>query len=179
MRAVAITFAIILGLPAVALGDGGTLRLVERQGNYQISAFTSPTPARAGPVDISVLVQDAGGEIVDDAQITVRVAPVNQPQDATIRAATAAAATNKLFRSAIFDLPTEGRRHVEIAVTAAAGGATVGFDMDVEGPLPPWLAFWPWVLWPIGVVALFGVHQILIALHARRREEKLRFVGRA
>ena len=42
-----------------AWGDGGTVRLSRCEGDYRISVFTAPTPFRAGPVDISVLVQDA------------------------------------------------------------------------------------------------------------------------
>jgi hypothetical protein len=44
---------------AVALADGGRVVVVERQGDYRISVFTSPEPLRAGPIDISVLLQDA------------------------------------------------------------------------------------------------------------------------
>ena len=47
-----------------ARGDGGTVRLSRCEGGYRITVFTAPTPFRAGPVDISVLVQDAAtGEL--------------------------------------------------------------------------------------------------------------------
>ena len=39
--------------------DGGTVRLSEEQGRYRITVFTAPAPLRAGPVDVSVLVQEA------------------------------------------------------------------------------------------------------------------------
>ena len=42
-----------------AAADGGSMRSVRKKGGYQITVFTAPTPFRAGPVDISVLVQDA------------------------------------------------------------------------------------------------------------------------
>ena len=42
-----------------ARGDGGTVRLSRCEGGLRITVFTAPTPFRAGPVDISVLVQDA------------------------------------------------------------------------------------------------------------------------
>ena len=55
-----------------ARGDGGTLRLSRSEGNYRISVFTAPTPFRAGPVDISVLVQDAiTGEVMPKASVTI------------------------------------------------------------------------------------------------------------
>ena len=44
---------------APAIADGGSMRLSGKKGGYQITVFTAPTPFRAGPVDISVLVQDA------------------------------------------------------------------------------------------------------------------------
>ena len=57
---------------SLARADGGAVRLRERAGGYQIAVFTSPTPFRAGTVDISVLVQDAAtGECVPEARVTV------------------------------------------------------------------------------------------------------------
>src|SRR6516225_11891006 len=59
---------------SLARADGGAVRLRERVGGYQIAVFTSPTPFRAGPVDVSVLVQDAATEeCVPDARVTLRL----------------------------------------------------------------------------------------------------------
>ena len=59
---------------APASADGGSLRLSEKKGGYQITVFTAPTPFRAGPVDISVLVQDAlTGDPMPQARVTVRM----------------------------------------------------------------------------------------------------------
>ncbi|HEV3259998.1 MAG TPA: hypothetical protein VG013_24230, partial [Gemmataceae bacterium] len=46
-------------LPSMAMADGGAIRLSEQKGDYQITVFTAPTPLRAGPVDVSVLIQNA------------------------------------------------------------------------------------------------------------------------
>jgi len=62
MRQCLLIAVVCLASPAMVRADGGAVRLSERQGGYQITAFTSPTPFRAGPVDISVLVQDAATE---------------------------------------------------------------------------------------------------------------------
>ena len=57
-------------------GDGGFLRLCERSGPYQVAVFTSPTPLRVGPVDFSVLLQDAAtGTVLSDARIVFRIMP--------------------------------------------------------------------------------------------------------
>ena len=43
------------------------------RGDFQITVFTAPTPFRAGPVDISVFVQDPlTGELIPEARVTVR-----------------------------------------------------------------------------------------------------------
>ena len=64
--------SLILHPSSLARADGGAVRLRQRAGGYQIAVFTSPTPFRAGPVDVSVLVQDAAtGECVPEAQVTV------------------------------------------------------------------------------------------------------------
>src|SRR5262249_28873210 len=84
--------------PSPAAADGGSVRLSEQQGNYRISVFTAPTPVRAGPVDISVLVQDAAtGEVVSGVRVTIKVARRDAPGAAVDQPATTAAATNKLF----------------------------------------------------------------------------------
>src|SRR5437588_9252437 len=91
-------------LPTVARADGGTVCLSERAGGYQVTVFTAPTPFRAGPVDISVLVQDAaGGEPVADVSVEVALTPAGPGEEVLRSAATRAAATNKLFHAAQFD----------------------------------------------------------------------------
>ena len=60
--------------PCLARADGGTLCLLERANGYQVAVFTSPTPLRAGPVDISVLVQDTSTrEQVPGARVVIRL----------------------------------------------------------------------------------------------------------
>src|SRR6516225_10741923 len=80
---------------SLARADGGTVRLREQAGAYQVTVFTAPTPFRAGPVDVSVLVLDAGtGEYVPEARVTVRLR-ARATGTVLVYPATAAAATNK------------------------------------------------------------------------------------
>src|ERR1700722_16170868 len=91
------------------LADGGTLRLRGRVGNYQIAVFTSPAVFRAGPVDVSVFVQDAATrEHIPQAQVTVRLIAQDEPSLEIKHPATVGAATNKLFHAAEFELPRSG-----------------------------------------------------------------------
>jgi hypothetical protein len=143
--------------------DGGTVRLSQRAGGYRITVFTEPTPFRAGPVDVSVLVQDAAtGQVVPGAQVTVRAAPSGRGDAAAEYPATTEAATNKLLRAALFELPEAGLWEFEVVVQGPLGVGRARCEVEAAQPWPPWLGFWPWVAWPAVVIALFAVHQLLV-----------------
>jgi hypothetical protein len=138
------------------------VRLCERAGGYQIAVFTSPTPFRAGPVDVSVLVQDAAtGECVPEARVTVCLKAA-EAGHVLEYPATVEAATNKLFRAVEFRLPEAGWWDVAVAVEGPHGPALIRFGVQADEPLPRWLDLWPWFGWPALAVALFGVHRILV-----------------
>jgi hypothetical protein len=146
----------------VLRADGGAVQLSEQTGAYRFTVFTSPTPFRAGPVDVSVLVQDvATGECVTEARVTVRLT-AHGAGEVLEYLATAEAATNQLFRAAEFRLPEPGWWDVEVAVEGPHGPAVVRFAVEADEPPPPWLKLWPWFAWPAVAVALFGLHQILV-----------------
>jgi hypothetical protein len=168
--AIALVAWLILATCQKALADGGTIRLSEKKGDYRISAFTTPNPFRAGPVEISVLVQDAAtGEPSSDVNVAVQVAPRQQPGEFRRYPATTDAATNKLFQSATFELPAAGSWDFEVEVEGAHGAAKVNFDMDAADRLPRWLNMWPWFSWPFLVVLLFAVHQAFAVNQTRFR----------
>jgi hypothetical protein len=170
-----LAIVLLLGPAAVeAWADGGTLRLVERAGNYRISIFTSPTPLRAGPVDLSVLVQDAeNGAPIEGVRVTVSLTSRTAPGSILRTKATAAAATNKLLRAALVDLPEPGLWNVEVACQGEGEPALVEFQMEAGPPLPRWLAVWPWFIWPAAAVLLFGVHRLLVARGTQRLRANL------
>jgi hypothetical protein len=149
---------------AVALADGGRVVLIERHGGYRISVFTSPDPLRAGPIDISVLLQDAEtGNAISNAQVNVSLTP-SGGSSRTIRAvATNDAATNKLLRAALVELPEAGLWDVEIACLAAHGPARVQFKIDAAPRSAGWLNVWPWFSWPAAMAMLFGIHRRLVS----------------
>jgi hypothetical protein len=137
------------------------VRLREQAGAYQVTVFTSPTPLRAGPVDVSVLVQDAAGQCVPEARVTVRLT-ARGTGEVLEYPATAEAATNKLLRAAVFELPEPGWWDVEVAVEGPQGPARLGFGVEADDRPPRWLELWPWFAWPALAVALFGLHQVLV-----------------
>ena len=147
---------------SLAWADGGTLRLRQQAGSYQITVFTAPTPLCAGPVEISVLVLDgASGEPVPAARVAVRL--VARDSGVVVEhTADALAATNKLFHAAVVELPKAGWWDVEVTVTGPRGTALLQFAMEADEAPPGWLEFWPWFAWPALAVALFGLHQRLV-----------------
>ena len=148
---------------AVASADGGRIVLVEKQDNYSISVFTSPDPLRAGPIDISVLLQDATTEqAITDVEVDVSLTS-RDGHGPTIRAiATSAAATNKLLSDALMVLPAAGIWDVEIDIAVGRCRPQVHFAIEAGQPLPHWLTVWPWFSWPAAAVVLFGIHRRLI-----------------
>jgi hypothetical protein len=143
--------------------DGGTVRLSQRAGGYQITVFTAPTPFRAGPVDVSVLVQDAATrQALPKAQVTVWAAPLGEGHAAVSYPATTGAATNKLLQAALFELPKPGWWHLDIVVQGPRGQSQVQCEVEAAEPRPRWVAFWPWATWPALVILFFGVHQVLV-----------------
>jgi hypothetical protein len=148
--------------------DGGTIRLSEQKGNYRITVFTSPAPLRAGPVDVSVLVQEAAtGQPVSESRVAVSAVQQGSPGVALHLPATKEAATNKLFYAAAFDLPEPGWYLLEVSIDGALGEAHIRCEVEAAEPLPRWRAVWPWVGWPFLAIVLFGIHQFLVRRRAR------------
>jgi len=138
------------------------MRLYERAGNYQLAVFTVPTPFRAGPVDVSVLVQDAAtGECMPQARVTLRLRS-HESGPVLEYPATSGAASNKLFHAADFQLPEAGWWDVEVSIDGPHGPAHAQFQVQAGEAPPRWLDLWPWFGWPALAVALFGLHQVLV-----------------
>jgi hypothetical protein len=148
---------------AHALADGGKVVLIERQADYRISVFMSPDPLRAGPTDISVLIQDAEtGNPITNAQIIVTLTSTSAPSRTIYAAATNDAATNKLLSAALVDLPEPGEWNIEINCLAQHTAFQVHFLIDVGERTAPCLEGWSWFTWPAGAVILFGIHRRLV-----------------
>jgi hypothetical protein len=155
--------SLILHPSSLLRADGGTVRLSEEQGRYRITVFTSPTVLRAGPVDISVLVQEAvTGELAQGVQVTIKTLQRGFPGVALEHPATFKAATNKLYHAALFDLPEPGWYSLEVSIDGILGKAEVRFEMEAAESLPSWLTMMLWVGWPVLAIVLFGIHQLLV-----------------
>ncbi|MEX0676965.1 MAG: hypothetical protein WD063_07810 [Pirellulales bacterium] len=153
---------LLVGLPSAwCWADGGVVRAIERDGPLVISAFTAPNPLVAGPVDTSVLVQDAVTLApVQDVQIEVAFTPRSRMNRAVTLAATSEAATNKLFRACLVELEP-GWYDVEVICDAAGKRGSIRFALEVGAAPAPLAVLWPWFTWPVLPVVLFGLHLLL------------------
>ena len=122
--------------------------------------FAHAVPGRAGGRQRARAGRRDRGS-VPEAQVTVRL---KAPGGGRVLEcpATTEAATNKLFHAAVFELPEPGWWDVEVAVEGPHGPALVRFEVEAAEPPPRWLELWPWFTWPALVVALFGLHQVLV-----------------
>jgi hypothetical protein len=137
---------------------------MEQQGAYRFSVFTSPDPLRAGPIDISVLLQDAETRMpITNPQVNVILTPSNGRGRTIHAVATNAAATNKLLSAAPVELPEPGLWDIEIACLAEHGPVRVQFEIDAAPRSAGWLNVWPWFSWPAAMVMLFGIHRHLVS----------------
>lgn len=153
-----------------AYGDGGRLCVSRSDGNYRLSVFSAPTPFRAGPVDISVLVQDnISGEVLPQTSVAVQLRLQNQPDKPICIMAIESAATNKLLKAAVFDLPSPGRWEVEIMIRGEQGSARVYLELEADQREMSWPAVWPWLSWPVPVILLFSIHEWLVGRKRRQR----------
>lgn len=142
-----------------ARADGGTVCHVEQVAGYRVTVFASPAPLRAGPVDVSVMVQEAQTN-APLAEVAVEVR-LTGPSGAVVRCpATRAAATNRLLHAAKFDLPASGTWQTAILLDGPHGLAELHFPLTAAEPLPRWVELWPWVAWPIVPITLFCLHQL-------------------
>jgi hypothetical protein len=155
--------------PATAHGDGGTLRAWKRHGDYEIAVFTDTSSVVTGPVDISVLLLDRDtGEPSRDARVLIEISPEGRPAGTTRRVATDRAATNKLFRAAVFELGDTGRCDVNVSIDGPNDHAEIHFDLIVGRPWSARTGVWPWILWPLPAIGLYGIHRRLVHRSTRR-----------
>ena len=151
--------------PAAAYADCGALRLRQEAGPFTVSVFTTPEPLRAGPADVSVLVQDrATHEVLLEAEVTL---VLRGPDGAQVMLpASRAQARNKLLQAAALDLPLPGAWTLSVTVRRGLEEATVACDIPVEPAAPPLRAVWPLLALPPAAIVLFALNQRL-----RRRKQ--------
>ena len=166
-------FAFSLLAAVCCRADGGAILARQTINGLGLTVFASPAPLRAGPVDVSMLVQDGERSVLD---ATVEVAwlasssssPEWLPPCCTMETgadripAVRAHSNNKLLYSAIVPMKSSGPSKLVISVAQGGRKALLSCDIEVRPPLPPAVAFWPWLVFPPVAIAGFALHQSLV-----------------
>ena len=169
------TLLVVVALVAQVVtthADGGHVQLHQAAGPFVITVFTAPTPLHAGPVDVSVLVQDRGdGQPVLDGEVYVWL---RRDGGMTVDGrATRAVAQNKLLYSTVVHVPEAGTWELEVTVTQGQDSASVRGQVSAAAPRPFVLAYWRSLSLPPVVATLFALHQWVKRRAARRGKAKL------
>jgi len=156
--------------------DGGAVLTQEVVGPYRVTLFGSPSPLRAGPADLSVMLQDAKtGEPILDRAVTLKIAAAASPgseawvppccsMKTTSGAVTAthAAAQNKLLYAANVLLPASGPHAITITVNdSSSQPSTLNSQLTIEPPAPPLTNYWAFLAFPPLLVGGFALNQRL------------------
>ena len=177
-RSFPVFFALSLLASACCYGDGGAILARQTVNGLGLTVFASPAPLRAGPVDVSVLVQE-GETPVLDARVEMAwsagasasaewVPPCCTMESGAERiSAVRAHSNNRFLYSAIVPMKSSGTSELVVKVEQGGREASLICNLEVRPPLPRALAFWPWLAFPPVAIAGFALHQSL--LRSRRK----------
>jgi hypothetical protein len=154
----------------IARGDGGIVRLHEASGPFSVTVFTAGDPLQAGPIDVSVLVQDRQtGAPMLDATVKLAIQPVFGTGPAVFTLATSEQANNKLLKAARITVPG-GSYAVSVSLSKGHQEAVFVANLRIVAANPRVSTIWPLLIIPPFAIALFALHQML--LHPAIRQTK-------
>jgi hypothetical protein len=159
-------FIVVISMLGVdAHADGGAVRWRESAGAFTVTVFTSPDPITAGPIDVSVLVQDrADGAPMLDGLVTLRLASLSDVGDADRMleaTATHDAATNKLLYATWVDVGA-GKWALRVVIQRGDERSTLDVPLSVVPATTRLTEYWPHLLLPPLAILVFILHQCLV-----------------
>jgi hypothetical protein len=157
--------------------DGGVVQFQKDTNGLRITLFSESSPLRAGPTDLSVLVQRTdNAEPVLNANITLLLMCEKRDTDAkadwkplcctmdagsgeiTLRP-THQQASNKLLYASPAILPYSGIWNATVLVSHDGKETGVSGTLDVQKPADPWIAYLPYLMLPGFGIGLFALAQ--------------------
>lgn len=136
------------------------MQFTKAAGPFAVTVFATPSPLRAGPVDISLMIQQSNNQqpLLDcDVEIELR----KEGESTICSAATHEAAQNKLFYAAQVRIPEPGVWEVEAAIRRGEDSAKVSGPITLAAPSPVLLSYWRSVAIPPVFISLFALNQWL------------------
>ena len=158
-------FAAIASVASVACGDGGAVIFSGERGPLRVTVFAEPVPPRVGALDLSMLVQDKTSlEVIDDYRASVTLVCED---DATVNAISMpldrAAATNRLFRAALVNVPVSGTWQVNLTVEESASATAAkryAFPLKIAPPQSRISEVWLWIFLPALPLLIFLIGKL-------------------
>lgn len=176
MKTLAVLFLLT---SALVMADGGSIIARGKSEGLSVTVFASPSPLRAGPADVSVLVQDAKTHepvpgarvsvVLEDGGVNPRTGDwavlCNDLNGLGKRAnASTQHSVNRWLYSAFLGIPAPGRWELRVEIETPAGTrAEIVQPIDVEPPAPPLLAWWPFLAVVPGGIVLYVWRRHLLA----------------
>lgn len=164
----------LLCLPGLLRADGGAILAKQTVNGLDLTVFASPMPLRAGPVDISVLVQKENAPAaLLDANVEIAWSSVastspdwmppccSMDKNTDKIPATRGHSQNKFLYSAIVPVKSSGASELVIRVTRNGEEALLSCDVQAGPPRAPALAYWPWLAFPPVAILGFALNQKL------------------
>jgi len=150
----------LIALAPTARADGGKVQLVQTDGPFVVTVFTAPAPLRAGPVDISVMVQNRlDQQPVLDGHVLVELQNDN---GILVKAqALRGQAENNLFYAALINVPAPGRWRLEVTISRGHDSAKISGSITVASARGFWSSNWRSLALPSIVIVLFVLNQWL------------------
>jgi hypothetical protein len=158
--------AIILA-QASALADGGTVQLRKQAGPFMITVFTAPAPLSAGPVDISLLLQNRNGlEPVLDASVSLILRSEASGAEMQARP-TREQAQNKLLYAAPVTLAESGKWQLDVTILRNGERTESTGIIDVAPAFEMASSYWGYIAFPPLIIVAFVVRERLIRRKAK------------
>jgi hypothetical protein len=152
----------LFALAAPVFADGGAVVLRKQAGALTLTVFASPAPLRAGPVDISVLVQSS--ETLDpvlDAEVRLRfVKNGSEVRAKAIRNQSG----NRLLYAATVHLNQPGDWQLSAIVRAGDAGSspvTAGGTIPLAPEQPKLAEYSEYIACPFSLLMILALHQWL------------------
>jgi hypothetical protein len=164
-------------LTGTCRADGGTIQFSAVSHGMQVSVFTDPGVPSAGPLDLSVLVQDATTRAaVLDAEVHASLMPETpKTPGASAWAPPLCAVTsvsnlqsfrldhsgaqNLLYYASLVQIPAAGKWRLQVDVRHGTDTASINGVLDVADQVAPWTSYWHLLLFPLIAIGLFAAVQ--------------------
>lgn len=152
----------LFAVAALLNADGGAVQFRRHAGPFELTLFSSTSPLRTGPADLSVLIESRQSRApILDAAVSLRLR--NEDGREIIVAATHQKATNKLLYAALPTIPEAGTWDVQVRVARGNDRATVAGAVHVLAGAPAVIHYWPYFAAVPFLIGLFILNQYLKA----------------